>query len=434
MKRNSKKKLLSLIVATIMMVALMGATVSAAGNYATNRHTTSVETTSFDKLFVIDDGCSIPAATFTFTASVPEDDVVANSTTGTLGVKKGITPGNIKFQVKGESTHTDGSGTISYAANVKTDSAALTADNVTIIDDTPETGKYTAKKTMNLTFSAVAFPEPGIYRYIITESGNNPGVENDQNPSKTLDVYVEDISEGTVKQLKITNYVLYDGVVTTGPSSSTPGVVTGATKVAGFSNKYPSVSLTFGKEVTGNQGSRDKYFAFTLAVSDVPANAAIDIVFTNADASISANPNSATTCITTDVTQPTRLNADSDGNISQIYYLQDGQYITVYGLSAGMTYTITEDEEDYTKTAGITAAVSSFDKNGDNTKDALSDPTTKLLTSEDKAIYTGFTNAKSGAIPTGVILSATGLIIAALIAVVGVVFFGMRSRRRFEEE
>ena len=45
-----------------------------------------------------------------------------------------------------------------------------------------------------------------------------------------------------------------------------------------------------------------------------------------------------------------------------------------------------------------------------------------------------FTNDKHGTIPTGVLLSATGLIVVGLIVVVGVVFFGIRSKKRYEED
>ena len=45
-----------------------------------------------------------------------------------------------------------------------------------------------------------------------------------------------------------------------------------------------------------------------------------------------------------------------------------------------------------------------------------------------------FTNTKQGVIPTGIILSAAGLIVVAILVVAGVVFFGVRSRRKYEEE
>ena len=49
-------------------------------------------------------------------------------------------------------------------------------------------------------------------------------------------------------------------------------------------------------------------------------------------------------------------------------------------------------------------------------------------------IHTGFTNEKKGLIPTGVLLVATPVIIVALIAIAGVVFFAVRSAKSRAQE
>ena len=49
-------------------------------------------------------------------------------------------------------------------------------------------------------------------------------------------------------------------------------------------------------------------------------------------------------------------------------------------------------------------------------------------------IYTGFTNDRSGVIPTGVILSVAPWAIAGVVILAGVVFFAIRSRKKYEEE
>ncbi len=46
----------------------------------------------------------------------------------------------------------------------------------------------------------------------------------------------------------------------------------------------------------------------------------------------------------------------------------------------------------------------------------------------------GFTNTREGVIPTGVILSVAGLLVVGIIAVIGFVFFGIRSKRRYDED
>ena len=49
-------------------------------------------------------------------------------------------------------------------------------------------------------------------------------------------------------------------------------------------------------------------------------------------------------------------------------------------------------------------------------------------------VKVGFINDKDGTIPTGVILSVAGLLVVGIIAVIGFVFFGIRSKRRYEED
>ena len=71
-----------------------------------------------------------------------------------------------------------------------------------------------------------------------------------------------------------------------------------ADKTTGFVNTYPTQKLTFSKDVAGNQASRDKYFAFTLNITGVTAGNQYTVDLSDADASIAANPNAATTAIT----------------------------------------------------------------------------------------------------------------------------------------
>ena len=51
-----------------------------------------------------------------------------------------------------------------------------------------------------------------------------------------------------------------------------------------------------------------------------------------------------------------------------------------------------------------------------------------------KDITITYTNDKDGTIPTGVIVSVAGLLVVGVIAIIGFVFFGTRSRSRYEED
>ena len=113
-------------------------------------------------------------------------------------------------------------------------------------------GKKYALKTATLDFSKVQFTEPGVYRYVITESGTNQAITNDADLTRVLDVYVNDASSDAdgalVKKLTIEGYVLHSNVddepdVAAGENFGSAGAYV-ATKSQGFSNSYDTSDLT----------------------------------------------------------------------------------------------------------------------------------------------------------------------------------------------
>ena len=99
------------------------------------------------------------------------------------------------------------------------------------------------------------------------------------------------------------------------------------------------------------------------------------------------------------------------------------------GIPEHYNYEVTEAAEDYTGTATITAANSSLD--WDSTvdgADALADPATDSNVSDD--IHVGFTNDKTGTIPTGVLMSVGPVVIVGLIVAGGIVFLAVRNTKR----
>lgn len=150
-----------------------------------------------------------------------------------------------------DETTGDGNGEITYTA--QTMEQAISDTSVTVTQDV-DNGTYTVQKSIALDFADCGFTEPGIYRYIITESGTNIGVQNDSVPTRTIDVYVvDDTTNNTTKKLKISGYAMHSGAVTGAPTVGDPSNIAGAAKSEGFQNTYPSNNLTFSKEVTGNQ-------------------------------------------------------------------------------------------------------------------------------------------------------------------------------------
>lgn len=452
MKKRTRNKLLAFI-AILLIAVLVVMPVSASGDPYQRQATTNLESTLITKDFQIRADCNVPTATFNFKVE-PGSAIQYSASTPTLyPVYAGVIPGLVITPLTGNAA-TAGTDATSVEAGLKYNAqlkslAAANGDQVTYTSETDTgTGYYIVSKTVTLDFSGVTFTEPGVYRYKITESGSDTSISMDTTV-RTLDVYVKDSELTTGNYLEIFGYTMYKGEVSVAPNSDGSNIdTTTYAKTSTFTNTYPTASLTFGKEVTGNQGSRDKYFDFTLVMTG-PIGAKLNVDLTKANDRITIpenkeNPNLATTCINsaTDVTQVSSIeltdNGSGTGTATTHFYLQDGQYITINGLAKGMTYAVTENAEEYTSTPGITAANSTFNKDAVDGYDALSDATSGdvPLDAQDNplSVYTGFTNNKTGAIPTGVVLSAVPWVIAGVVILAGIVFFAIRSKRKYEEE
>lgn len=195
-----------------------------------------------------------------------------------------------------------------------------------------------------------------------------------------------------------------------------------ADKTDGFTNEVNTTDLVFKKEVSGNQASHDKYFEFTLNLTGLTAGDKYAVSYADdgdantvdgdADASIAANPNAATTKISAAVTQPAELTVGQDGTISQKFYLQHGQKIAVLGLPLTAGYTVTEDAEDYKSTA---SAVTGF-----------ADPTTGTMAAD---VNTSYLNTRDGVIPTGIVMTVIPGVAIVLAGIAGATMLGKSKRK-----
>lgn len=362
--------------------------------------------TSFDKYLVMDKEANVPNASFTYAV--------------TAGAAKSYDVQGKKFEVLAgvdadKVVQKGGTGTdisVSFAAGDATKEDA----NAMVKDLDVSTQKY-AEKSVTLDFSAVRFKEPGVYRYIITESGTNAGITNDADNTRVLDVYVNDATADGTLGLTVAGYVLHSNTddapdVAMGDDFGSGGSY-GDMKSQGFTNVYDTSDLSFKKEVAGNQASRDKYFEFTLKITDAVPGTKYAVDLANAEAV--SGSNAATIEANAGQTNPAELTVGTDGTVTQKFYLQHTDYITVQGLALGTKYEVTENAEDY-KSGALTGE--------------FGGATAGTIASDD--VSTGYLNTRNGVIPTGVVMTVLPFAVVTLIGGFGAASIIMKKRKKDE--
>lgn len=348
-------------------------------------------TTQFDKYLVMDAEANVPNVSFTYAITA---GTAQNATDGHLAVLAGVDADKVTMAGVGSDT----ANTIAFKHGDETAQDA----NALVKNYDKSTEKY-AKKTATLDFSACHFTQPGVYRYVITESGTNQAVTNDADATRIVDVYVEN-ADGP---LSIAGYVLHatDDVVSvdgTNPSG----------KSQGFTNEYDTSNLTIRKEVSGNQASRWKYFKFTVNITGAVAGTVYDVDITGADNTVMSDE--ATNADYADKTNPTSITVGEDGSASVDFYLHDGQQVVIQGIAKDTKYNVSEVAEDYTSKP---AAVEGY-------KDGVSG----TVASAD--LKTSYLNTRSGQIPTGVMMTVAPFAVVTLLGGAGVVTMTMKKKRQ----
>ena len=404
-----KKRTIAKTGATMLTMAMLlnGTTVLAAGsNY--EPQIGGIKTTTFDKYLVMDKQANVPNVSFTYkvTAGAAKAYDVAKKNVQILA---GVDADNVTMAGVGTGA---AANTIKYAPGDETAQNA----NALVKNYDSKTEKY-AKKTATLDFSKCNFTEPGIYRYIITESGTNQAVTNDEDATRVVDVYVNDASDAAGKKLTIAGYVLHssDSDITAGDDFGSTNTNPDG-KSQGFTNEYDTSDLTFKKEVSGNQASHDKYFEFTVTITNAVPGTVYDVNLSNADTT--SKSNAAT--ITENAGKPNldKLTVGTDGTVTQKFYLQHGQEITIQGIAKKSNYSVTEKAEDYKSTeAGV----------ADYTAPANG-------TIESADLKTSYLNTRAGAIPTGVIMTVAPFAAVTLLGAAGMVKIRMSKKREDDEE
>lgn len=367
--KNLKKRLLALAT-TVMTLAMCMVTAMPAMAADTNVAPTDNLTTTFNKYLVMDEEANVPNVTFGFTIAAGNP---VNATASTPAIYAGVEPTKV---------------TISNATFKALDT---TEDGLPTDNSTPTQGKKYATDEVTVDLSAVSFSAPGIYRYVITETGNDQdGIHNDTTTTRTLDVVVNYRDANAGGQLVVSDYILYQGTKTDATNEST--------KDDGFTNTYATSNLTLEKQVTGNQGDRDKYFEFTVNITDAVAGTVYSVDLTDATWSSTSSPN------------PTELTVGESGAVSGTFYLKDDESIVIQGLTEDTSYTIAETSyaNDGYKTEYKIDSEASVEANT---------TTAKIMGTSDHKVI--FTNDKSGTVPTGILLETAPYVVLMLVVVAG---------------
>ena len=416
MKRTTLKTRLWALAATLLLLVSLLAMPTSAENVAP---TTNLETT-FDKYLVMDTNANVPNVEFEFKITA---GAAANATTGS---SRSIYAGDDALRVEGFPVlKVDGTGNtttakVNFVAGDTTTYDRVQDGDILVLG---EKEKY-AKKTVTVDFNAVDFNAPGIYRYIITEKTDETqqGISYDNPNTRTLDVFVEydDADQGT---LKVSNYILYPGTKT-----DTADVNDG-TKDDGFTNTYTTYDLTLAKTVTGNQGDRDKFFKFTVTISNAVPGTVYDVTIPTTDAPTQNDLEQGDSIDNVNLDKLTVGSAqapETTGSVTATYYIKHNQSIVIQGLTSDTAYTITETDystDGYTTTYAIdsgSAVTSNATPSENNT-----------MNSSDHTVT--FTNTKNGTVPTGILLETAPYLILGAVVVVGLVVLFATRRRRTRE-
>lgn len=382
-KRNAK---------TMAMMGVMAAGMVMASAAPVSAETVNANfTTHFDKYLVMDAEANVPNVSFKYAVTAGK---AQKATAGHSAVLAGVDADKVTMAGVG----TDTANTIAF----KQGDATVQDANALVKDYNKSTEKY-AKKTATLDFSACHFTQPGVYRYVITESGTNQAVTNDADATRTVDVYVQETDDG----LSVAGYVLHAADDAVASNGTNP-----AGKSQGFTNAYDTSNLTIRKEVNGNQGSRDKYFKFTVKITGAVEGTVYNVVTTGADSTVVSN--SATDATYVGKTNPTSITVGKGGSASVDFYLHHGQQVVIQGIAKDTKYDVSEVAEDYvSQPAGVV-----------NYKDGVNG----TVASDD--LKTSYLNTREGAIPTGVMMTVAPFAVVTLLGGAGAVTMTMKKKRQ----
>ena len=440
-------------------------------NYDSKTGTVTLNNTSITK-YVLYRG--VPSdVTFSYTltkgdTTAAEDKVLVTAGTYSEEIRNGITSGLNTVASVSFTSNDFNNGAVATGLN----QTGFTSDEIKKMD---ADHKYATKQVV-LDFSDVNFSNPGVYRYLLTETSSASGLYPVSNPLY-VDVYVNRMSKVTTDPLYSSLYV--QAVIThkvgdepQADTDKTDGVdkMTPKTNYLLTACTMKPVSLTVKHYSLGNQASRTNDFSYKLTLSNVTAGAKISYVRSN------AKSNTNTTG---------EFTVGSDGTYAYSFTLKDHEAISFTNMPQDPKYKL-ELVDDSAKAVGFTQATKfeNYQLVGSTDTNAIVDTTTATSVASNTAdtktgesvssgsgeseVYTGgstivannalatksqsasyysvedtkltndttvvFSVYKEGTIPTGVIVNVAPYAVVVLAGFFGIIVFALKRRNKDEEE
>lgn len=246
------------------------------------------------------------------------------------------------------------------------------------------------KKDVAVALANVTWPGVGIYYYKVNEvAGTTAGVTYD----------------GTTAYLKVTvaydegTHTYYTAFVTLNLADNDRDGQTDE-KSGGFTNEYSAGSLAISKNVTGNMGDQNAYFAVKVTLTGEDGKTYKD-----------SYP-------VTGGTYPDNPETISIGSATT-FYLKHDETITIGNLPYGVTYTVVE--EDYTAAEKGGYDPASYD---------FSDTEKKIDSAADTV---KITNNKGATVDTGIVLDSMPYVLLLAVAAMGLAVLLTKKRASRED-
>lgn len=268
-------------------------------------------------------------------------------------------------------------------------------------------GQTLLTEEFTFTVDSTVFPHAGVYKYTITESSSNyDGITNDAVTTRDLYVYVRD-DNGTME--------VY-GAVVKGQN---------ADKTDRFTNTYLGGStdsdmneVAIEKAVTGEMGSKENQFAFSLVISG-PDGEKYKAEYQKLEGNDWTTDTSKGTNGIIEITSKTPFTGMT---------LADSERLYIYGLSDEDVYTIIEtDAEQDNYTTSVTGNVAGEDTytevegQGDS---AVYDKVVGSVNPDANVVKTiKYTNNRDAVSPTGIAMNVAPYALLVVVAVAGCFVF-----------